>query len=158
MFDAKSSLVRGSQLKTQELSLSYKIVGDATPANAVVTIDDPSILFIETESTSATGSSDISGEISSGETYTPQAADDSLGQYSCMVRIDEKLGKVISVEARERKTGAVIPCLFTTAPSESIISRETAGDNDLIVFDVDHGADLTAATVEAVIVVKYSVE
>lgn len=161
MFEAKKTLVRSAQLKVQELVLPYKIVGNATPASAVVTIDDPSVLFIETESTSAVGGSDISALLDSGETLTIEAADDSDGEYNALVVIGEKIKKVISVEARVRATGAVIPCTFpSTAPADAITSSVEGGTDadDAVVFSVDHGADLTAATVDAVLIVKYVVE
>lgn len=159
MYEAKDSLVRGAQLRTQELVLPYTYVGNATPASVVVTVQDPSILFIETESTSAVGTSDISALITSGETYTPaDVSDDSDGEYNMLVRIKEKVKKVLSVECRNRQTGAVIPAKFTTAPSNSIISFETADADDCMCFTIDHGADLTAATVDAVLVIKYQVE
>lgn len=158
-FQAKQTLVRAAQLKVQELCLPFVIVGNATPADVVVTVDDPSILFIETESTSAVGSSDISALIQSGETYTPaEASDDSAGEYNALVHVGEKIRKLISVEVRDSVTGAVIPAIALTAPSTGIISLENAGDNDSIVVTVDHGADLTAATVDAVLIVKYVVE
>lgn len=157
-FSAKSTEVRGVQLKVQELSLSYQIVGNATPANVVVKIDDPSVLFIQTESTSASGSSDLDAKVQSGETFTHAASVDVNGEYSCMVEIQEKLKKVVSVEVRDRFTGEVIPSKAVSAPSSAIISVESAGDKDAIVFDVDHGGDITASTVDAVVTVKYVVE
>lgn len=148
--------MQGVQLRTQELVLPYTIVGDATPADAVVTVQDPSILKIETESTSAVGSTDLSAFITSGETFTPvDASDDSDGEYTVLVHVKEKVKKVLSVQCKDSKTGAVIPTKFTTAPADSIISVQNAGDDDAMCFGIDHGADLTAATVDAVLVVQY---
>jgi len=157
-FEAKDAIVRDVQLRTQELVLPYVIVGNVTPASVVVTADDPSVLFIETESTSAVGSSDISALITSGETYTAAASVDLNGEYNAMVKICEKVKKVKSIEVRERFTGAVIASAAHSAPSDGIISFATAGEDDAIVFQIDHGASIAASTVDAVVVVRYEVE
>ena len=158
-YEAKRTLVAGAQLDNQELVLSYKIVGNATPASAVVTIDQPGVLYVQTESTSASGSTNIATLITSGDTYTPtNAPDDSDGEYNMLVHVGEKCRKVVSVEARDRKSGAIYPTTFQTAPAQALLGFEDAGQNDAIVFGVDHGADLTAATVEAYIIVRYITE
>lgn len=155
-YELKQNLPQAAQKKVVTLVLGYTIVGNATPANAVITVEDPGVLLLETESTSASGGSDLSAVITSGETLTPaDASDDSDGEYNGLVRIGEKIKKVVSLQVRDRDTGAVIPCKFMTAPSDGIISEATAGADDMIAVGFDHGADLTAATVDAVLEVKF---
>lgn len=166
-YEAKRTLVKGAQLDVQELVLGYTIVGNATPASVVVSVANPGVLYIQTESTSASGSTNIATLITSGDTYTPtNAPDDSDGEYNVLVHIGEALRKVVSVEARDRKTGAVIPTTFQTAPASGFLDLTDSDDpkfplrdtDHAIVFGVDHGADLTAATVDAVLIVRYIAE
>ena len=147
--------LRDNQLKMQELVLEYNYAGNATPASTVVTIQDPSILMIETESTSASGTTDLS-TVTSTETLTfPNAPDDSAGEYNALVRVGEKVRRLVSVEVKNKFTGAVIPTTQMTAPADGLIGESTAGDDDLIAVDIDHGADLTSADLDLVMTLKF---
>ena len=160
-YEAKKTLVNDARLQVQELCLSYRYVGNATPANVVVTTEQLGVLFIQTESTSASGSTDIAALITSGETYTPAYAphfNDLDGSYNILVLIGEKCRKVLSVEARNRKTGLSLLTTFQTAPAQALIGYETAGANDAIVFGVIHIDEFEIDTIEAILIVRYIVE
>ncbi len=155
-YELKNVLQRDNQLKVQELVLGYRYAGNVTPASVVVTPQDPTLLLIETESTSASGTTDLSAVITSGETLTfADASDDSDGEYNALIRVGEKVRRVVSLALRERSTGAIIPVKFMTAPANGIISESVAGANDMIAVGIDHGADLTAVADDYVLEVKF---
>jgi hypothetical protein len=158
MFDAKKSEVRQVQLKVQQLALRFKLVGNATPASVVLTIDDPSVLFLETESTSAVGATDLSAKVLSGETYTQIAPVDANGIYSGLVHVGEKIKKVLSVQLMDAVSGAVQVTQKETAPTSQIISIAAAGDYDAISFSIDEATANTSGTKERILLVRYAVE
>ena len=154
-YELKNASAQDAQKKVIELVLEYNYTGNATPASTAVTIQNPDVLMIETESTSASGTTDLSG-ITSTETLTyPNAPDDSAGEYNALVRVGQKIKRLVGVQVFNKYTGAIIPTTQMTAPADGLIGETTAGDDDLIAVDIDHGADLTSADLDLVMKVYF---
>lgn len=150
-YNAQNEIVLGKQLKVQELALNFSIVGNATPASKVVSVDDPALLFLNVQGISgitvASGAVDSSEELSA---ITFSTATDSSGVFNILVRIDEPVLKVCAAYIVQRNGANVTSATLTSAPSNSI----TSGGNKF-VFNATAPAAFTSGTYDACLVVKY---
>lgn len=145
-FPAKDEKVQNAQLKAQELCLRLAITGNATPANVAVSVDDPAILFLKTE-----GVDKITAALDSGDgSPTFVAQDDSNGLFSAMVKVGEQVSKVLSAQLIRRTAHGVDTCKLADTDGITAVG-------DKIVLDCDTGVDLSAANLDACLIVKYVV-
>jgi len=150
-YQAKSELVLGAQLRVQSLKLPFSITGNATPASVVITRDDPSVLFVKTE-----GVNQITGALDSGDTApTLASAVDANGVFNVMVKVGEKIKKVVSAKLVRMDSAEIIACTLPSAPSSGIVA---GGSLDKIVLNVDSGADLSSASPKYCLEVDYVVD
>jgi hypothetical protein len=145
-YSAKNEHVLNAQLKVQELCLRLAITGNATPASVVVAVDDPAVLFLRTE-----GVNKITAALDASD-GTPSfvAQNDANGLFSAMIKVGEPVGKVLSAQLIRRTAHGVDTCKL--ADTDGITA---AGDK--IVLDCDTGVDLSAANLDACLIVKYVV-
>jgi hypothetical protein len=145
-FYAKSEAVQNAQLKVQELCLRLAITGNATPASVVVSVDDPAVLFLKTQ-----GVDKISAALDAAD-GSPSfvAQNDGNGLFSAMIKVGEPIGKVLCAQLVRRTAHGVDTVKL--ADSDGITA---AGDK--IVLDCDTGVDLSAANLDACLMVKYVV-
>jgi hypothetical protein len=147
MFQAKKAPVLGRQLKVQKLVIPFKITGHATPASKVITVDQPDVLFIQTE-----GLTQIANGLDSDEASPTFAvtADDSDGKINLMVKVGESISKVQYAQVISRTTGVAQPA-FKDATSA------TSANGDKILLHCDSTVDLSAADLDACLIVEYIV-
>jgi len=145
-YSAKNEHVLNAQLKVQELCLRLAITGNATPASVVVAVDYPAVLFLRTE-----GVNKITAALDASD-GTPSfvAQNDANGLFSAMIKVGEPVGKVLSAQLIRRTAHGVDTCKL--ADTDGITA---AGDK--IVLDCDTGVDLSAANLDACLIVKYVV-
>lgn len=141
---AKSELVQNAQLKAQELCLPLSIVGNGTPANVVVSVDDPAILFLKTQ-----GVDKITPALSPADgSPSLVAQNDANGLFSAMIKLDEQVGKVLCAQLVNRKAHSA-----ESAKLANVTGITAAGDK--IVLDCDSSVDLSAANLDACLIVRY---
>jgi len=144
---AKNELVQERQLKVQELALRLSITGNATPASVVVAVDDPSILFLRTE-----GVNKITAALDTADgTPTIVSPVDANGLFAAMIKVGEPIKKVLSAQLIRRTAHGVDTVKL--ADTDGITA---AGDK--IILDCDTGVDLSAANLDACLIVKYEVQ
>lgn len=153
-YDAKNELVRGRQLKVQEICIPFLITANATPASKVLTKDEPALLFLKVEGidqcTVAAGAFDTSAEASA---ITFATAADATGIFSCLVRISEPLAKVCSARIISRAgTSDQVAATFPTGATSGISSV-----GDKIVLNFDAGRDFSSANGDYCLEIKYVV-
>jgi hypothetical protein len=141
---AKQELVQNRQLKVQELAIPLTITGNATPASVVVASDEPSIMFLKTE-----GVNKITAALDSGETAPTFVSQvDASGLFSVMLKIGEPIGKVLSAQLITRNG-------HTAGSAKLANTSGISANGDKICLDCDTAADLSAASLDACLVVKY---
>tara|TARA_R110000868_G_scaffold287815_1_gene548137 strand:+ start:1331 stop:1780 length:450 start_codon:yes stop_codon:yes gene_type:complete len=143
---AKSELVQERQLKVQELALRLAITGNATPASVVIAVDDPSILFLKTE-----GVNKITAALNGDTAPTFVAQVDANGLFSAMIVVGEQIKKVLSAQLIRRTAHGVDTCKLADTDGITVLG-------DKIVLDCDTGVDLSAANLDACLIVKYEVQ
>ena len=151
-FLPKDGAVQEQAMQVQTLCLPLAITHNATSASVVVTVDNPSLLFVKTEGTNritlADGAVDSAAELSA-ITYT--SASDASGVTNILVRVNEQLSKVVSIKFFSRTSASLVKCgTLTSAPTTSITS---AGDK--IVCDLTHGVDLATTDLDGMLEVQY---
>lgn len=146
----------GRELKTKELIIPFTVTHNATPASKTIGNDEPSMVFTSFEGlnriTLADGAVDSAAELSA---LTFQTAADSTGKFSVLVRVGETVRKVLVCEVLERNvlaTGERLSGQYVTGSSSGITSV-----GDKIVANFDSAKDFSAADLDAVLVVKYTV-
>lgn len=149
-FDAKSPLVRDRQLKAQKLVIPFAITGNATPASVVLRSDEPSVLFLRSQGVDQITSA--AGALDSGETATYSvAANDANGIFNLLVKVSEPIKKVLGALVIGRTDGVTQPCKLGDADGVS-------GNGDKIMLTCDSTIDLSAANMDACLVVYYEVD
>lgn len=151
-YDAKNELVRGRQLKVQEVAIPFLITANATPASKVITRDEPALLFLNVEGinqcTVAAGAFDSSAEAAAVTFATPT---DSTGVFGCLVRINEPVQKVVSARIVSRAGASdIVAATFPTGATSGITSL-----GDKIVLNLDCGRDFSAANGDYALEIKY---
>lgn len=143
---AKSELVQENQLKVQELALRLAITGNATPASVALAVDDPSILFLKSQ-----GVDKITAALNGDTAPTFVAQNDATGLFSAMVVVGEPIKKVLSAQLIRRTAHGVDTCKLADTDGITVLG-------DKIVLDCDTGVDLSAANLDACLIVKYIVQ
>ena len=145
-YPAKSDQVLGAQLKVQELCLPFVITGNATPASVAISVDDPALLFLRTE-----GVNKITAALDTAD-GTPSIVSpvDANGLFAAMIKVGEPVGKVLAALIVRRDAHGLDTCKL--ADTDGITA---AGDK--IILNCDSGVDLSAANLNACLVVKYVV-
>lgn len=147
----KDSAVAQKQLRVQELCLNFAVTANATPASVVVSVDDPSLLFLKTEGTNritlAAGAVDSAAELSA---ITFASATDATGIFNALVRINEPLAKVVCAQLVSRTTTESLAGTLTSAPATGITS---AGDK--IVLNFDSAGNFATTNYDGCIIVRY---
>lgn len=155
-YQLKGDAQLGNQLKVVELILPMSITANATPASVSLDIHDSGVLKFEPESTSAAGATDISAYIYTGQTLTVTTSHDINGIALVLVDVGQPIRRLISIECRNRRTGAVVPTLFCTAPAAGLIGVDSATASDAVVFEIDSSVNF--ATTDAHMVFRVCVE
>lgn len=128
----KSEVLEARAIRYKSVPLTVKVVGNATPANKVLSTDLPGVAFVIAQGQTTNLPAGVT-------TVTPA---DATGLYS-VVLDKESVGtvtKVLKVEVT------------------NVTSTQTAAislSNGYIVIDIDSAADLTAANSECIIFVDY---
>lgn len=143
-YNAKSELVLNRQLKVQRIVIPFVITGNATPASVAIAKDDPALLFLKTQ-----GVDQITAALDSADgTPTFVSQNDANGLFSAMVKVGEPVGKVMHAMIVRRDAHGFDTCKL--ADTDGITA---AGDK--IVLDCDTGVDLSAANLNACLVLEY---
>jgi hypothetical protein len=151
MFYPKNENVRRKADSVTRLCLGFKIVGSATAANVAVTIDDPNILYINTEGTTLITAALASTE--SAPTYA--SATDSTGVCSALVAIREPLARVTAAYLVSRTANLVSYANVTGTPSTGLVV-DSAATSSKICLDLKLGVAINAAnTFNGCLVVEY---
>lgn len=143
---AKSELVQERQLKVQELALRLAITGNATPASVVLAVDDPSILFLKSQ-----GVDKITAALNGDTAPTFVAQNDANGLFSAMIVVGEQIKKVQCAQLIRRTAHGVDTVKLADTDGITVLG-------DKIVLDCDTGVDLSAASLDACLIVKYEVQ
>lgn len=149
-YSSKDEVVQNRQLKVQSVCIPVFITGNATPASVLPRNDEPGRLFLQTE-----GVNQITAALASGETatYTTAAPDDSDGIFRMFLQIKEPVEKVCVAYMFIRSTGVQVP---VSLGSSTGISTGTGGGKS-IMLSADSAVDLSAANLDACVVVHYVV-
>ena len=145
-FYPKSELVQNRQLKVQRLVIPFAITGNATPASVAISRDEPALLFLRTE-----GVNQITPALDAADgtpTFVSQV--DANGLFSIMVKVGEQVQKVMNAIIIRRATHGLDTCKLANTSGIT-----AAGDK--IVLDCDTGVDLSAANLDACLVLEYIV-
>lgn len=144
-YNATNELVQNRQLKVQRLVIPFAITGNATPASVVLASDEPAILFLKSQ-----GVDQITDALDSDDgTPTLASATDLTGIFNIMVKVGESIAKVQHAEVITRTgTAALVVC--SLADTDGITA---AGDK--IVLNCDTAVDLSAANLDACLVLEY---
>lgn len=142
---AKNELVQNAQLKVQELCLDLAITGNATPASVAISRDDPAILFLKTQ-----GVDEITGALDGDTLPTYVAQNDGNGLFSALIKVQEPVGKILCAQLIRRTAHGV-----DTVKLANTTGISAAGDK--IALDCDTGVDLSAANLNACLIVRYAV-
>lgn len=145
-FYAKDSGVQNRQLKVQELCIPLAITGNATPASVVVASDEPAILFLKTE-----GKDQITAALGT-DSASFVAPVDATGLFSALLVINEQVSKVLSAELISRVSHAP-----TNSAKLANANTGISTNGDKIAIDCDTAVDLSAANLNACLVVRYIV-
>lgn len=127
-YQAKTPQVSERQLRVQRLSIPFKIVGNATSTSAVLSNDEPSVLFLKTQ-----GVDQVTPAVDSSDTV-PTFADpaaDGAGVINMLVKIEETLSKVVSAVVIDRQTGNLYRCFV--GDSSGVIGQSGTGITQTIV-------------------------
>jgi hypothetical protein len=145
-FYPKSELVQNRQLKVQRLVIPFAITGNATPASVAISRDEPALLFLKTQ-----GVDQITAALDAGDgTPTFVSQNDANGLFSAMIKVGEQVQKVMNARIIRRNAHAL-----DTAKLADTDGITAVGDK--IVLDCDTGVDLSAANLDACLVVEYIV-
>lgn len=149
-YPAKDEVLNGRQLKVQRVSIPLSIVGNATPASVVPRNDEPARLFLQTE-----GVDQITGALASGETATyTTAASDANGVFRALLRVNESVEKVVSLQCFNRVSGVLELAFLGSATG---ITTGTGGGKSIMIA-VDSATALNAGnTLSACLIVEYVV-
>ena len=147
-YPSKDEVVQSRKLKVQRVSIPFTIVGNATAANVVPLNDEPARLFFQTG-----GVNQITGALLTNETATyTTAANDANGVFRGLLRVNENVEKVVSLQCFNRLTGVLEPAFLGSATG---ITTGSAGGK-AIMLAVDSATDFTGAnTLNACLVVEY---
>jgi len=149
-YEAKNEQPKGVQLKVQSLYCHFFIDGNATPANVLHRPDDPSVLFLKTEGVNDISSS--TGALDSGEASpTTVAPSNAAGKYSALIKVGEKVKRIVSAKAVRQDSPEVIGCTLANTTGLS-------ANSDKIVLDIDSAVDLSAGDYRAALEVHYVVD
>jgi hypothetical protein len=154
---AKDSLIQDRQLEVLEVCIPLFITGNATPASKTLANDEPARLFLNAQGISqitlANGAVDSSAELSA-ITFQSLASGDASGKFSGLLRINEPIVKVLSLELIQRTGGnSVVSCDLTSAPSSGITSG-----GDKVVFDATvSSVNFSSANLDACLVARVQV-
>lgn len=144
-FYAKNELVQNRQLKVQRLSIPFSITGNATPASVVLANDEPAVLFLKSE-----GVNQITAALDGDTAPTFVSQNDANGLFSAMVKVGESVGKVMNAMIIRRTAHGLDTCKLADTDGITVLG-------DKIVLDCDTGVDLSAASLNACLVLEYSV-
>lgn len=152
-YDAKQSNVLARQLKVQRLSIPFLITANATPASKTVSVDEPSILFLNVEGIS--GITVAAGALTTAElaAITFATATDSTGVFNALVKIDESLSKVCSAQIVSRAGASdIVAATFPTGATSGITLL-----GNKIVLNLDSGRNFASANGDYCLEVEYVV-
>lgn len=142
-YNAKQDLVQNRQLKVQELAIPLAITGNATPASVIVASDEPGIVFLKTQ-----GVDKITPALNGDTAPTFVAQNDATGLFSVMIVIGEQIGKVCSAQLVRRTAHATDSAKIANTTGITALG-------DKIVLDCDTAVDLSAANLDACLIVRY---
>ncbi len=151
-FLPKDSAVQQQAMQVCSLALPLAITASATSANVVVTVDNPSLLFVKTEGTNritlAAGAVDSQAEL---DAITFASASDSAGTSNLLVRINQSVAKVVKATLYSRTSASVIKnATLVSAPSSGITSV-----GDKVALNVTSGVNLTTTNFDGCLVLDY---
>ena len=147
-YESKSSAVSLRQMAVEELAIPFTITANVTPASVVLASDEPSVLFIKSE-----GVDQIAAKLtalSDTATYTGATIVDANG--ICTFYIDlggDVCKKVVSAYYVSRATGVVQPIFIGSASGISTLGN--------IMLKLDSGVNHATTSVDATLIVKYTV-
>lgn len=151
-FSAKQDLVRNKQLKVQQISLPFVITGNATPASVVLTPEDPSILFLQTQ-----GVNQVTAALASGETAPTYTTVDANGTFGALVAIGETLVKVVDAQIVSRTGEQVCYAYLPSAPSNGITAGTGGGKKIALQCKIPASLISTGTGFDGTLLVEYVV-
>ena len=146
---AADDRVLSRQLKVVRLVIPFSIVHNATPANKVVSNDEPAVLFINAQG--VTQISSANGALASGEatpTYDLSVAD-STGDLNLLVKVSEPINKIMRAGASNRDTGAAYTCYHNSS------NPDVSANGDKILLNLHTGVNLATTDINGVMDVEY---
>ncbi len=144
-FYAKDSLAMDRQLKVQKLTIPFTITASATPASVVITSDEPSILFFQTEGVNQITAAKASSEVA---TYTTSPVD-ANGTVNIFVKVGEAVAKIMYANAYDRANGGSQPVKLGSASGLSSLSN--------MMLTLDSSQDFSSTNADYCLVVEYVV-
>jgi len=100
-FYAKSSLAMDRQLKVQKLTIPFSVTASATPASVLLSNDEPSVLFLQSQGVNQITAADSIAAAA----FANQSPSDSSGQLNILVVVGEKVAKVMQCVVKSRILG-----------------------------------------------------
>lgn len=147
----KESQVQKRALKVQSLVIPFQIVGSATPASVVLSNDEPSVLFMNSEG--VTQISVAGGALDSGEAVPSfsLAKSDAGGDVNCLVKVGEQIEKICQAQVIIRSSGAAVASYADATP--------ISANGDKLLLNIENlPAFNSAVTVSGCLKVDYIVQ
>lgn len=153
---SNDAIIRDRQLEVLQVCIPLFVTANATPASKTLANDEPSRLFLNAQGISqitlANGAVDSAGELSA-ITFASVASGDATGLLNGLLRFNEPLVKVMSLELVQRTgSNSVISCTLTSAPATGITSG-----GDKVVFNVSSGVNFATTNYDACLVARVQV-
>ena len=154
-YDAKDPLILDRQLEVLEVCIPLFVTANATPASKSLSNDEPSRLFLNAQGISqitlANGAVNSAAELSA-ITFASVASGDATGILNGLLRFNEPVIKVLSLELIPRTGGSVVACSLVSAPSSGITSSGQS-----VAFNLTSSVNLATTNLDATLVCRVQV-
>lgn len=159
----KDSAVQQQSLQVASLALPFTVTHNASSASVVVTVENPSLLFINTQGTSritlAAGAVDSAQELTDITFASPS---DTAGTFNMLVRINETVNKVVNATLYSRTSSSVLVNAtlaspsFNSANSSNLPAQLGVTDpGNKIALNCTCGVNFSTTDFDGVLVVNY---
>lgn len=146
----KNELTQQREEKVITLRIPLLITGNATAASVSLLSDEPSFVFMKTDSVDQ-----ITAALATSETATFNASTtgDASGKFQCLVAVNESVSKVVGARLTSRTSTTAFTAILGSSTG---ITTGSGGGQKIMLACVGTSVDLTGAnTINAMLEVSY---
>lgn len=148
-FYAKDAIVQDRALKVESLVIPFLVTHSATPANVVLSNDEPNILFMQSQGVDQISQKDDTA----ADQFNNQSPSDASGQLNILVDLgSESALKVMRASIVSRTDGSSKACYPDVGGSPSGISS----DGQIMLY-APTGVNVSTTDLDACLIVEYTV-